>query len=127
MSDGMNNDGLFVPKKFENDSIGALSDLIETAQFSFQRKKFGRIEVSSQPFNAIDDPLDDRWVELLQLFYGRFEEADRIQGSQPELFAHCNEVRSSIALGNGFALSNQPFAQTLFEYKTIIRISEEFN
>jgi hypothetical protein len=127
MSDGMNNEDRFVPKKLENYSICALSDLIETTQFSFQREEFGRIEVGSEPFNAIDDPRGDSSVEFLQLFYGRFEEADGIQRSQPKLFANCNEIRSLIALGDGFTLSDQPLAQALFEYKTVIWISEEFN
>ena len=43
------------------------------------------------------------------------------------MFAYCNEIRSPFAFGDGITLPDQPFAQPLFEHKTVVRIAKELN
>ena len=65
MSDGVDDDRLFFPQEFKNDSIRAVSYLVETTQFSLQRIEFCRVKVGSEPGDSIGDPFGNGRIEFL--------------------------------------------------------------
>ncbi len=77
--DCVDDDGLLVSEDFEDNAVGAFSQLEQTAQFPLERLQSCRFKVGSNPLNTICDSLRNGPIELLQLFGGRLENADGVQ------------------------------------------------